>query len=183
MSNLLQVIRFQTEAMKKKGTMPLMMEFQISDETAPYLVTSSNAVLWVEKPHPGGLIKAAVRVATPGDIFQEMVKAVADRGERDEWGNVHPFTLKGLDAAMDHLRYYDLHEMEVLAAPSEKKIDRPEWLRTLPVRPASWVPKRWVIIVPKDRDYVGIFGHLSGKHVVGVTHNASRCIAILRGRR
>jgi len=180
MSNLLQVAKFNTKVMKKKGALPLMVEFNVAPESAPFLVTSSQAVVWVEEAHPGDLVKAAVRVATPGDLFTEIIRAVARRGLADQWGNVHPFTLKGLEAAMQHLQSYDFHELEILAAPVKKQSSRPAWLRALPVRPASWVPTKWVVVVPKDREYVGLIGHLDPKHLVSVVHNASRGMAIIR---
>ncbi len=180
MSNLLQVVRFQTKAMQKKGVMPLMMEFQVAPETAPYLVSATNSFLWVEKPHHGSVVKAAVRVCTPGEVFQEIVLEVARRGIVDEWGNVRPFTQQGLEAVQAHLESYGLTELDFLAPPEVQKKARPKWVKDLPLRPTSWVPEGWLVVVPKNREYVGLLGHLDASHIVSVVHNASRGIGLLR---
>lgn len=184
MSNLLQVTRFQSQAMQKKGVRPLLLEFQVSPESAPYLVTSTQGVLWVEEPFPGNVIRSAVReMGAPGALFTEMVQAVATRGVDDAWGNVFPYTQSGLESAMAYLESYGLDDVEVLV-PTKSAPTRPEWMKTAKcghhVRPASWVPEGWAIVVPIDKGFVGMLGHLSPKHVVAAVHNASRGIAILQ---
>lgn len=189
MSNLLQVVRVHPKAAAKKGNVPLIMEFHITPETAPYLVTSSEGLLWIEQPHPGDIVKAAVReIESPGDLFWAMTLSVAHRGKRDEWGNVHPFTKEGVLAAAAHVEDYDLGDLEILAPrvrdeENEEGIyQRPEWLRheTLgyPVRPTSWIPDDCAVVVPRDRDFVGLLSHITPKKVAAVSHNPSRSIAI-----
>lgn len=183
MSNLLQIIRSAPKSLQKKGTVPLMLEFNVSRETAPYLVTSTAGVLWIEEPHPGDLIKAAVReVAVPGDLFVEAIRAVASRGLEFKWGNIHPFTEAGLDAAIDHVQSYGLPDIEILVGPKQKDALPPKWLSPksvqVPFRVSSWVPENCAVVVPADREYVGFLVHLKPKTIVMAIHNASRAIGL-----
>ena len=177
MSNLLEVIRFNAPLGKKR---PLLVEVPVNPELAPYLVTSSTAVLWVDECHPGGLVKAAVRKVAPGALFREILEAVILRGLQDGWENVHPYTEAGLAAAIQHLEYYDLENFIVLAPPGQA----PAWLNPeeqgTPVRPSSWVPEGTCVIIPRDLTFVGMLGHLDAHYVVAVVHNACRSICVLR---
>jgi len=76
---------------------------------------SKGGVLWVEEA-PTGNIRAGTCQATPARIFRQVVEAVSERGLNDKWGNVHPFTLKGVKDALDHLNFYDFTDMEVLVS-------------------------------------------------------------------
>jgi len=51
----------------------------------------------------------------------------------------------------------------------------------LSFRPCSWVPDDTIIVVPKDRSYVGVVTRLTTKKIAGVVHNAARGIAIVSG--
>lgn len=181
MSNLLQVVRFKTEAVKRKA-LPLMLEFKVNAECAPYLVSSSHGLVWVEQAHPGDIIKAAVReIRSPGDVFEEAVRTIAVEGRAREWGNVHPYTQDGLQAAVSHLESYDFDDLEILTRPVGKTVP---WLQAdalggVPVRHTAWVPKGWLVVVPKDREFVGLLGHLTTRQVVAAIHNPSRGVAIL----
>jgi len=188
-SNLLQVVRVHSKAAAKKGNVPLIMEFHVSPETVPYLVTSSEGLMWIEEPHPGDIVKAAIReITTPGDLFWAMTLSVVHRGLRDEWGNVQPFSKGGVIAATMHLEDYDLGDLEILA-PRVREEDnelgpyqRPDWLQPdtlgFPVRPSSWIPDDCAVVVPKDRDFVGLLNHITPKKVAAVAHNPSRSIAV-----
>jgi len=213
MSNLLQVNRTKSEALKKKGNMGLFMEFPAHPDVAPYLVSSTKAVLWVEETHPGDTphVKAAIRdIKTPGDFFWEMVAAIIQRGRRDEWGNIHPFTQKGVRAAIDHVEFYEQGDLELLVPRTRKTVkaqrakkatkdkeavkavkavkgyERPKWLTTtvfeIPVRPSSWVPDDCAVVVPKDRAFVGVMLHLNPKTICAAIHNPSRGVAVAVGK-
>ena len=198
MSNLLQVIRVHPKAATQKGNIPLIMEFHVTKETAPYLVTSSEGLMWIENPHPGDVVKAAIReIPTPGQLFWAMALSVAHRGLRDEWGNVQPFSKGGVIAATMHLEDYDLGELEILVPRirvqekdeegnviEDGKIpyQRPDWLHPdilgFPVRPTSWIPDDCAVVVPKDREFVGLLNHITPKKIAAVAHNPSRSIAV-----
>jgi hypothetical protein len=184
MSNLLAVTKLQSEVLQNKATMPIMVEIPVSPETAPYLVSSSSAMLWIEKPHPGDKIKAAVRwEVPPAKLFNEVLEAVIKKSGEENWGNVHPFTVDGLVHAIDYVKSYDLNDLEILVSkkhPSwfpEKFIVKEE----IPIRLANWLPKDCAVVVPKEKDLVGLIGHLNTKAVIVVVHNACRCFGIVKG--
>ena len=218
MSHLLHVTRLQSKVMQRPGVMPLMVEFTVPDETAPYLVSSSSSVLWVNESYGDSLIKAAVREVPLGAFFREVIEAVIVMGRQQEWDNVHPLTVEGLRAAIDHLAYYDLAPLELLiprahpagstptlddeedppleevsvGAPEAPKRVSPAVLMPLelrplleevglPFRPSAWVPPGTVIVVPKDRTYVGVVSQVTPKKLAGVVHNAARGIAVAQG--
>lgn len=51
----------------------------------------------------------------------------------------------------------------------------------LPFRASAWVPDGTIIVVPKDRNFVGLVHQVTAKKIVGVVHNAARGIAIVQG--
>ena len=115
MSNLLQVTRMQPNAMEKKKAVPLFLEWPVNPELAPFLISSSTSLMWIEEAHPGDQVRVAVRkISSPGEIFWSIVEAIGERGERDKWGNVHPFTEEGVLAAVDHVTSYELDPVELL---------------------------------------------------------------------
>jgi len=183
MSNLLTVKKFTSKAIDRGKTPLLVEDIPVDPLCAPYLVTSSTGVMWVEEPHPGNVVRAAVREVTPGAIFTELFEAIVKRGMKDKWGSVHPYSEKGLQEAVRYLAYYGLTEIEILIPPTPK-VDWPNWILHknlgLHVRPSSWVPDGYLVVIPHDRDYVGMIGHLDGKRVAALVHNASRGIAVLR---
>lgn len=233
MSHLLQVTQWDFKA-TQRGAIPLALEFPVDPTTAPYLVMTSKGLLWVESPLVSGqgtspvtpYIKTAVREADLGVIYAEIIQAVVDEGRAREWGNVQPLTQDGLNAAIEHLAYYDLTNVDILvpAAPLKAKttppppkkkrrkkgessevapnegpptppVDVPEsdlretasdlvkrmGLVGLPYQPCSWLPQGCIVVVPKDRTYLGVVGRVTAKSYSGLVHNASRGIAIAIG--
>jgi len=179
------VRRFKSKSVDH-GKTPLVVEdVPVDPQTAPYLVTSSKGVLWIEKPHPGDVVKLAVRDVTPGALFTELLEAVIARSEEEGWGSVVPYSEEGMKEAIQYLDSYDLRDVEVLIPPTPKK-DWPDWLLyknlNLPVRPSSWIPAGHAVVVPHDREYVGMLGHLDGRRVAAIVHNAPRGIAILKSK-
>ena len=206
MNHLLHVSRLQTKALSRKGTVPLMLEFGVAEETAPYLVSSSSSVMWVTEPHPGPSVKAAIREVSLTDFFREVVEAVAVMGRLQKWGNVQPLTMEGLKAAIDHVAFYGLDPLEliiprvrlsVVASDDDDDQEDPQWVGPvslmppeirpliegagLPFRASAWVPEGTVVVVPKDRSFVGMVSQVTPKKIAGVVHNAARGLAIVRG--
>lgn len=183
MSNLLQVSRAKSAAVTK-GAMPLLLDVHVAPETAPYLVSSSSSFLWVEEPFEGKFVRAAVRTATPAEMFQQVLQAILARGREACWGNVHPFTLKGVQEALAHVESFELGDLEVLMPP-ESISPRPEWAEpaTLqyPIRFTSWLSAPCAVVVPADREYVGVLFHLDARHTAAVVHNAARGVAVAIG--
>lgn len=209
MSHLLYVMTLKSKAMQHKGHVPLMVEFTVSPDTAPYLVTSSSSTMWIVEPHPGPMVRAAVRQMNVWDLYQEILESVAAMGRQHQWGNVQPLTVAGLRAAIDHVDFYDQGPLELLiprahpakeADPSEREGEAqekpkraelvnlmPPELRllledvVLPFRTCSWVPPNTIIVVPKDRGFVGVASRVSAGKLAAVVHNAARGIAIVQG--
>jgi len=193
MSNLLQVTRLGA-----RGKVPVMLEMAVSPETAPYLVTSSRSIVWIDKPMdptlemwgsspPEHIVRVAVRPdlkGRTGEFFRELIEAVIAMGEKTEWGNVHPFTEDGIHAAVEHVEFYELGELCLLIPRDESEYELPLKdialdLKLLP-QVCSWLPPDCAVVVPKDRSFVGLMGMLGRRGSVALVHNASRAIAVAR---
>lgn len=190
MSNLLQIVKMSAQ---KKTGIPMMVEFPINPDCAPFLVSSSKEMLWIDEAHPGAVVKAAPRRdSVPGELFLEVLEGVGNRGRKDGWGNIHPFTVGGVREALDYVASYDLDDLEILvprvrAADNKRGVfRRPDWLcpgeLNVPVRPSGWLPDGCAVVVPRDREFVGMLGFLAPKTFVVVVHNPGRSIAIAWGR-
>jgi len=172
---LLHLIPLPKEALAK-AILPLM-KVPVDPELAPYLVSSLHSVVWVPRVSKEGDIRTAFR---PQSRFQEgslvhqtldteLVQAVFQRAREEGWGSVHPMTPEGLVQAKDYLRSYGIEECELLVHPLTKfKVDA--------VR-ANWVPLRMLVLVPKDRLYLGTLHVVSRDQVAAVVHNPSRGMA------
>lgn len=206
MAHLLVVGRLQAKALRAKSNVPLMLEYEVHPETAPYLVSSSSATLWVNELHPGNRVKTAIREVTVGAFYAEVVEAVVAMGTQMKWGNVHPLTVQGVRDAVDHVESYDLSPVELLiprAHPpgsgepeesrdgveegSQEAVDlMPPALRPLiddlgiPFRPCSWMPANTIVVVPKERGFVGTVTKVGSRKLSGLVHNAARGIAVAR---
>lgn len=172
----------------------LVMEFPVNPHLAPYLVSrgavTSEPTLWLRRSH-GGKVRAAPReMESLFHWFAEVVESVTVKGREEEWGNVHPLSKEGIQGAIAHVKSYGLEDLMLLAHPDTdwpgidpkwvvKKGDLPLALLGLPLQPATWLPADVVVVIPKDRSYVG-FVLLIDKRVVSVVHNASRGIGIAR---
>lgn len=186
MSNLLQIVRVKPDAMTKKGVTPLILEFTVDPQTAPYLVSSTSGVVWIEAPHQGEntpIIKAAVRKGVPpGNLFWEAAQAIYARSLDAQWGSVHPFTSQGVEAAIEYVEGYDLGQVDILVSPTTPDKKRPFWLLEKNighrVRSSSWVPENCALVVPTDRQFVGMLVHLSPTATAMAVHNPSRGFAI-----
>lgn len=191
--SLLQVVTSPSQG--SSTGVPLWMEFPVAAVLAPFLVSrasSKGKVLWIGRAH-NGKVKAALRDDTDlGAFFRAVVEAVANKGRELEWGNVHPPSREGLQAAIDHVRSYDLKKLEILANPeTDWGSIHPDWeveegqipmaLLGLPLQPAVWMPLDTVVVVPRDREFVG-FVYLHQKHLASVVHNSSRGMGIITSR-
>lgn len=173
--NLVNVVRTDSFG-PRKGSVPLMVEFRVNPETAPFLVSSTRAFVWVT-PRTDRL-RAAIRPVGDGglvEVFRTLVSDIADAGADGKWGNVHPYTPGGLAAAKSHLSYYDLADVDVLAHPDT---DVAPLGLDVCVR-AGWVPAGWAVVLPTDREFVG-FAVVSDDRYLVVVHNSSRAVAVVR---
>jgi hypothetical protein len=186
LADLLLVVDFSV--LSRKEMVPLLLEFQVNPECAPFLVSSTRSLVWVSQ-FRNHTIRAAVRRGVPslGHYFMEVVLSVEAMGEEAQWGNIHPLTRKGIAAAMGHLESYDLSDLELLI--SEQGFDKDiakawqdkggDTILGVPFQRCSWLSPGYVIAVPKDRDFLGWAGWDAGR-LVSVVHNAGRGVAIAR---
>jgi hypothetical protein len=170
---------------KKK---PLIMEFAVP-ETDPFLVTSSRALMWIPKAR-NARVRAAVRpIESTAHLFMDIVRESTHQGRKAEWGNTHPLTADGIKAAIEHVKFYDLTDLCILANPDiDWAAINPEWvvqeenvlsvLFQLPVESAPWLDPRYVLVVPRDRGFIGFVIEIGDGYAVSVIHNASRGIGI-----
>lgn len=159
----------------RRGTtvVPQLMEFPVNAELAPFLVSSSRAVTWVQKASKEGLVRAAVRPRA--GLEAETVAAIAEMGPTLQWGNVHSLTTAGVEACVAHLNSYGLAELEMLVSP----LTDLEGIEVKAPRVAApWMPVNAAVLVPVDRSFVGTLGSVGPDRAVLVVHNASRGVAV-----
>jgi len=160
-------------AMPREKSPPVMLENVpvASWDCAPFLITSSRSLMWIES---GETLRVGVRQCTPADLFRSIVEAVAERGAEEKWGNVLSPT--DATAALEYLQYFDLEEPELLYGRSFN----PSSFEDISRVPVEWLPPSWGVLVPTDRGYVGTVYDFGLGHVAGFIHNASRSIVVLR---
>ena len=169
--NLLSLVR---HPFKKR---PLMLDgVPVPSDSGPFLVTSSKAVLWVERAFGEGFLRLAVRKQKPDDLYRALVIEIASEGGRRGWGNVHPPTTAGVLEGIKHLHYYDLPDVTLLYGADFDIGSAPDISRA----PADWLPPSWGVLVP-DRTYVGTVYLLGEGYLGAVVHNPSRGVVVLRG--
>ena len=187
--SLLQVI---TASSNQRGrSVPLMMEFLVDPHLNPILVSSTRGVLWISQRD--GRVRAALRAAKDFQGFPwRVVESVFTRGQQEGWGNVHPLTKEGILGAIDYVRSFDMEDLEILAHPKipwgnicegwkgGRKRSMTLAVLGLPLQPAPWLPLNTVLVVPKDRSFVG-FAFLYQERFAAVVHNASRGIGVVTG--
>lgn len=175
-ASLLEIVNFDStvKQTRRGAAAPLMMEFHVNAELAPYLVSSTRSVQWVAAPSQTGVIRAAVRKRQ--GIEADVVAAVTHMGRRAEWGNVHDLTTEGILRCVEHVASYELEPLELLVAPDTnlEGVVLPE----ITVSRAAWMPLDALAVVPVDRGFVGTLGTIGKHKAVAVIHNASRGIAV-----
>ena len=190
MSSLLRVVDFGA-INRQKNVVPLIMEFQVNPECAPVLVSSTKSLVWVAK-FRNDVVRAAVRrgVTGLGHYFMEVVLSVSAMGDEAEWGNLHPLSRKGIEAGIEHLRYFGIEDVELLISEEgfDKDIAKAWQARNEDGDPticgatystASWLEPGYVVVVPTDRDFLGFIGWGEGR-MVSLVHNAARGMAVAR---
>lgn len=178
-----------TTRLTNVSKMPLMMEFPVP-QTPPFLVTTTRSLAWIPGTRRDRIRAGVMQVHSTETLFKAIVDETIRTGTQAEWGNVHPFTLEGLKEAVAHPRYYGLEDLQILAHPStDWEALNPEWERTegkllarvldLPVEIAPWLDPTTVLVIPRDRGFIGFVIEIGDTHVVSVVHNAPRAIGIV----
>jgi hypothetical protein len=168
--NFLSVVNYTS------NRIPVMLDgVPVPAEAAPFLITSSKNLLWVERAFGEGFLRLGVRESTLGDLFRALVESIAEEGFKRDWGNVAPATKDGVLKGLAYLRSYDLMDATLLYGDDFDISVAP----SIPRVPADWLPPTWAVMVP-SREYVGT-AFLFGKGNVGaVVHNASRGVVVLQ---
>ncbi len=174
MDELLAVMPVGPKAFKGKS--PLVMEFQVNKDLSPYLVTAAgkSKFIWLPKSR-NGRVRAAFRSEGRESLFLDIIQEVSLCGRKNKWGNIHEFSESGLADAINHLRYYDINDIEVLASPA----GLPFGLQSgVTVTPTPWVPEDMAVVVPKNRDFLGFVADIPNGSYLSVVHNPSRGLAV-----
>jgi hypothetical protein len=105
------------------------------------------------------------------------VHEVVEKGIKSRWGNVQPLTPKGIEDAITHVTSYGFDEIDILVHPTlPVDFDVP---KNALVYHVEWLDEGYLIVLPRDRDFVGFVASVSGM-AVSVVHNAARGIAVAR---
>lgn len=175
--SLLEVVSFDaTVKQSRRGPrVPLLMEFSVRAELAPFLVSSTTSVQWVTHVSESGHVRAAVRKRQ--GLEAEIVTAILHMGQEAQWGNVHPLSTEGVRACVEHLSYYGLAQVQALVA-SDTDLTDLELPQGLERVEAGWMPQGALAVVPADRSFLGTLGTLGNHKAVAVVHNPSRGAAV-----
>lgn len=181
--DLLHVYTF-TPANEKK--VPLMMEFPVSQEVGPVLISATKSLLWVAPKQ--SKVRAAFRPMDRDTFFPEVIQSIVNMGTEARWGNVQSLDSKGIQAGIAHILSYDIPSPEILAhrdvnwgdcVPNTIEGRETLYLFGCPIQWVDWLAKDTIVIVPQDRDFVG-FVLLSGDRGLAVIHNAGRGVAVCK---
>ena len=164
----------------KSGSTPVAMEFQVPPELHPYLVTAAgrSKFIWLPKSRQGK-VRAAFREVGRSELYLDIVREVSLCGQSNDWQNVYEFSAVGVMKAIEHLRYYDISEVEILVGPAG--LPDSTVFEGVKVTVADWLPTRMVVVVPKNRDFLGFVADLPKGRFISVVHNPSRAMAMAVG--
>jgi len=171
------------------GKQLLMLQLPVPGDTAPYLVSSTRAFLWVQKA-PNGTVRCATRTMPDGGLgalWWEIVAACHAEGTKLEWGQTAPCTRAGIKRVIKHVQRYNEGEKLTLMVGH----DTPHTLLNNKAMPkvhqgckvivVSWLQGETVVCVPTDRLLIGNMLLLGDDKWSALLHNASRTIGIASG--
>ena len=161
---------------RKASGVPLMTEVPVEADLAPFLVTSTKAVTWVARA-VGGRVRSAIRSVTPNAHFAELVEAIAAKSIAEGWGSVFPLTSAGVSQGEVYLREHGFAELTLLTSEDAPNLGPSEKVEVVPT---AWLPASTAVLVPTDREYVGITLDFGSGSIATVLHNASRGVVVLR---
>lgn len=171
--NLLNIVEMPT---KRVPVMIDRVPASESPDAGPFLITSSKALMWVERAFRGGFLRVAVRKATPHDLFRDLVDTISTESVDREWGSVQPCTKAGVLEGLAYLSYYELVD-PILLYGSDFDISL---AADIPRAPADWLHPAWGVLIPSNREYVGTAFLFRDGHVGAVLHNPSRGVVVLK---
>lgn len=183
MSHLLHVAGITSAALQRQDVAPVMSAFPVAPECAPFLVTSSSALVWipqafVEGTGPGvtHYVKATFRSKVPdlGTFYREVADEVRKTSLAHGWGSVQKGTAEGIKAAIEYVKSYGLDKVEILAPPKSGLTPK---TFGMDIRAAPWLSPDCYIVVPVDRRDLGFVSPAGPGTIISVIHNASRGMA------
>jgi len=160
---------------KSKGA-PLMTEVPVEPDLAPFLVTSTKAVTWIGRA-VGGRVRSAIRTVNPNDHYAELVEAIATKSVEDGWGSVFPFSEAGVTQGEAYLREHGLTDLSLLVSDGDALTSPSEGVEVVLTK---WLPAGTAVLLPTDREYVGVTLDFGNGSIATVIHNASRGVVVLR---
>lgn len=179
-SDLLQVLQAPADMFRTKA-LPLAAELPVDPATAPYLVTTTRSLMW----HPedfNGKVRSALRPGELPALYAEILQEVCTTSVEAQWGSVFPYTLDGVRDAISYLQHYGMENLDILAP--DEKIDgllgsMAKFCEADIVR-VGYLPARTVVVVPKDRAYLGITmqAGVDPRRRLVLVHNPSRGMAV-----
>lgn len=180
MADLLHVMNMPLpEKMRQRNVVPLAIPCPVDPTTAPYLVSGTKEpVVWVPEA-PKGKLHAGIR--TEDNFRTEVVDAVTLMGMQQEWGNVNEFNLEGVQACIEYLKEFEIEDIDLVVNASSREAAMEFLTDDLKPDEADWVPEDCIVVLPKDRSFVGWIGHVMDGKIVSVIHNPSRTITLARG--
>lgn len=161
---------------RKSEGIPLMTEVPVEPELAPYLVTSSKSVVWVQRTVQG-MVRSAIRTVDPNAHFVEVVDAIRSKSLEQSWGTVFPLNLDGVLTGQSVLREHGFEHLTLLTTTggfSDVEIPEP-----IEVVPTAWLPEHLAVLVPTDREFVGVTLDFGNGSIATVIHNAARGVVVL----
>lgn len=177
--DLLQVLQAPSDALRRSAT-PLAAELPVDPQTAPYLVTTTKSLLW----HPtdfNGKVRAALRTDKLDFLYAEIIKEVCTTSIEAGWGSVFSYDLHGLDQAIAYVHSYGMADVDILAPDTalDGLLGNMTTYMGKQIVRVGYLPARTVVVVPKDRDYLGIvmqLGDLDRRLLL--VHNPARGMAV-----
>jgi hypothetical protein len=175
--DLLQVLQAEPNLLRKTAT-PLAAELPVDPNTAPYLVTTTKALMWHPTDH-GGRVRAALRRDPLPELYREVVVEFCTTSVQADWGSVYPYTTQGLDQAIAYVASYGIPDVEILVTDSDSPAGGAPTYQDRTVTKVEYLPPRTVLVVPKDRDFLGTALQMGpgGRHLL-LVHNPSRGMAV-----
>lgn len=153
----------------------LFLEFPVDPRCAPFLITATQRLMWVSKTNASGNIRSAFQPPKDtGLIYSNIIEEIVSKSEESDWGLVFPKSRDGLKEALERMAYYEIDDIEFIA-PAEESSD----LIPDNAQRVSWL-QGCILIVPKNRDYLGNLLTTPRNKTMALIHNASRGICILR---
>lgn len=173
---LLDVVPMRDQA--AEHGVPAMVELEANPDLAPFLVSSTRSVVWIEELSYEGFLRAASR--TIEGLQEEIVVAIAERSLEEGWGNVYSLSEASLSKCVMALKKAGVEEWEIMASPSVVEVVK-AWMPSQEdqIHPVQWMPHKTLVVVPKDRSLLGTYGTFGDNIVVSVVHSARHGIGIL----